>query len=572
MENPVHIRTPDVPARERRWSSRAWILIVAAAFAATGGAALTFEYVDYDDASSLVFHLTGRDYSVQQPFAVYQRGMDLMLSLLPASEPVIRTAAMAGSWAAACLMSILLLGLVFSQAHITEPLRRLFAASVLVLAVPEIFYLGLVYTPVVFGMCSVLGAHLLLRRAASGGSPPGWRVMAPALLLLIFGGLCRWDLFLYPVFIAVDFSLDPRLREAMRNAVSFRSLPWAAAGAAALLVLGGAAYHRDAALLQRIIHWFTFAFSIPRAPDGLGAFAGAHLSVFTPGALLVGGWGLLSLLRNSKDLAFFAAGGLLAALLWPLWFSPKELLIFSPFLVLVLAAGASAVVDSPGRKPVLLLLALLLVAPWIGGIRAQYGGTSYGPGFELRPHGNAADSPSFFEPTLGEGAAIPTREGPRPLFGHAWVLGGGGWRRFVETRGEERRQALLVCAREGLPLLRLEGPMELEVAEAYRMGFRTRDPQYRLELPPGTIWIRSFSDGHRFLLMVQAGIPDWHGAAGTLRRLEDTLGVSRAVVRGAPGAIRRLHMKAPGAMEGLNATTALLDLTAVRMGKGGASE
>src|SRR5262245_19526722 len=82
-------------------------------FGAVYARALTFEYVDGDDASSIAYHALGRDEVTQGSYAGYQSGADLLLRLVPAHEPTLRVLAITLTCLAMMLYVVLMLRLVF---------------------------------------------------------------------------------------------------------------------------------------------------------------------------------------------------------------------------------------------------------------------------------------------------------------------------------------------------------------------------------------------------------------------------------------------------------------------------
>ena len=73
----------------------------------------------------------------------------------------------------------------------------------MLLAAPELFYLGLVYTPSVIAICFVLAAHVLLRHLIRAG---GLRILdrsssrvriALSLVLFGIGASVHWDIVAY---------------------------------------------------------------------------------------------------------------------------------------------------------------------------------------------------------------------------------------------------------------------------------------------------------------------------------------------------------------------------------------
>ena len=51
---------------------------------------LNTNYVEGDDASTILYHLCGRDSTIQLPYAPYNSGFDFILNFLPIDEVILR--------------------------------------------------------------------------------------------------------------------------------------------------------------------------------------------------------------------------------------------------------------------------------------------------------------------------------------------------------------------------------------------------------------------------------------------------------------------------------------------------
>ena len=103
-----------LPNRNKNWSftdlfSNLWIFIVIIVFAFIYAESLTFVYVEGDDASSMAYHLLGRNKDLQPVYSAYQGMMDKMLSVLPPAEGLLRHVSMLSTGIAGILMVILIL-------------------------------------------------------------------------------------------------------------------------------------------------------------------------------------------------------------------------------------------------------------------------------------------------------------------------------------------------------------------------------------------------------------------------------------------------------------------------------
>lgn len=115
---------------------------------------------------------------------------------------------------AGIFMVILILILVFEWVGSENtPPKKWLIAIVILLAAPELFFFGLVYSPAWVAMCLLLTAHLILRRAARNVN---WLDFADkkqiayiilSLFLFGFGVSFRWNTILYMGVIVVDMIL-----------------------------------------------------------------------------------------------------------------------------------------------------------------------------------------------------------------------------------------------------------------------------------------------------------------------------------------------------------------------------
>jgi hypothetical protein len=342
------------------------------------------------------------------------------------------------------------------------------------------------------------------------------------------------------------------------------ALPALAAGILLLFI----AYGSPASLASRMMHWAEFALLVPKAPDGWLELAGAYLSVFTPGTLVLGGAGVLFLGVSRRPLLLSALVTILAAAVWPLWFSPKETLLFSPLLVLLIAAGATAIMRTPLRRPIRTLVygggVMVLLLPWLVGLQGHHGDTAWGPGFAQRPLDRPVAGGRTARPVVGDGLAIPTREGHRPLWGHGAVLLGGGWRRFQTARADERRAALALALRERLPVVRIPRSGLLEEAELTRQGFTTAMPFIRGELQAGEYRVRVFTRGGESLRLLQMPATSTNEVMTALARDGEGVLPTGVIVLGWAEPLRRLVLVNPKLCRPLGPSSLRMDLRGVQ--------
>lgn len=570
---PIDPQQSNIPTSELDRPRRiAWWIPVVCLFGVVYFQSLTFVYVEGDDAASMAYHLMGRDESVQPRFAEYQLGMDWVLGFLPPNGPLLRRAGMGITAAAVCLMVVLMITLAFSWLEPKGKTNRTLTAVAVALALPEFFYMGLVYTPMAVGMCFALGGHLTIRRALrhtpDAAGPAGIAAAAAvALAMLVVGTLFRFEVALYGIIIFADLLLMWRIRAPHPGADSrFKPVAYSVIGAGVVAALG--IVFMPAALQNAIFGSLHAALATPRFPDGFVGFLGAQQMIATPGALFFGTVGLLSLRKGRRDLLMLVVLAIGCALLWPLWMSPKHVLMFFPPLLLCVLAGAHEtlvhLVVRRGRPILAGAAAVLVFLPWFVGLQARAGDSAWGPGFEVRPFNRPYSDEWSIRPVLAAGSAVPTREGPRALWGYSYVLLGGAWREFVGKLDAEERQSIHSAISGRLPLLVLRGGPDYATALLAEAGYARPADTSASELT-GLRLLRSVQTGEGGLAILAKadlfGSPD---VAGTISAVRQDLGRDTVVALGYPSEIRNHYLVAPAAVRGDAASSATIDLKSLQ--------
>ncbi len=280
-------------------------------------------------------------------------------------------------------------------------------------------------------MALLVGAHLIVRRATARTGFPRLGSFTTSVLLFGIGAAFRWDTVTYGATIAADLFFragdrseygQPPVWDRLRLSFGWGAL----AGVTWLVVLMFNGWG-----LERILHTIQVGGPVESLDWKMGL--SRVQTLFTPAFTLLSAAGYLLLLRRKHPLAIIVPMAILPVVKLVLYGVPKWFITATPSLVACAVVGLCFFWQRPAQRYALLGL---LVLPWLIGIRWSYGGIAWGPGFELQPYDRIARSTSFFSPTVGPGMAVPTPEGPRPLFGHAWVLL-GEWKRFVNEWSSE---------------------------------------------------------------------------------------------------------------------------------------
>ena len=485
-----------------------WII---AAFALVFACSHRFAYVEGDDATSIAYHVLGRDASLQPPYSAYNGMMDKLLGFLPPSEPVLRIAAFGISSVAAVVFVLLALKLVFDWLGHVTPVRRVTIALITLAACPELFFLGMAYTPNLVAMCFMLGAHLSLRHAlrpgaTAGGHRPAWGWFVASFALFGFGASCRWETLTYGIVPVVDLWLGfsshrmhrPSLRQVALGVV------WGALALVAAFVFIGVSGYGPGAMIDFVKLSQKASSGELRAGSGYGLrnVIGIYQPFFTPAFLLLMLIGLGSVLMKSRSLLVKALIGLLPLLPMIYNGAPKLLLAAFPGLVLLVAIGTEklwfALRSGPRLQFTRGAIALLVLSPWLIGVRIFSPDTQWGPGFEVRTASAESQSTDTkagqprtisvgkVVPALGAGFAFSTPEGPRPFGGFGAVLFGGGWRNHLGEREAERRKVIEQALATRQPILQDDGNA-LVLIHLLEQGFTTKDRAPKAVLKSGEV-------------------------------------------------------------------------------------
>lgn len=558
-----------------------WPFVIVITFALVYLSSMTFVYAEGDHAASIAYHLLGRDRDLQPPFAPYHGMMDLALSILPAQEAILRIASLLITSLATIGMTTLILVLVFDWIGDVAPSRKWLITAIVMLASPELLYLGLVYSPTSVAMCFVIIAHLLLRRALRTqglpgiASPKGGLGVIVSLVLFGLGVACRWSVVVYGAVIATDLVIGGAghcnsTSQPIRKRMVFAVLWGILALPSSLLAIAASGYgpHDIVGRLGDVDYYVQDTGTRLASGGWIAVEIGANLqSLVTPAFLILGGIGFAVLCRRRDPLAVVVMAGMAGVIPWMFAGVPKLIMTAVPGMVLCVALGSLTVwygLRQVRLKLVArLIVGLLLLGPWIIGIRVSREGSAWGPGFEIRPYDRNESEGVQVALTLGPGACFNTYEGPRPVFGHAFVLLGGAWRELVTELAEARHRVVKQAISMNVPVLMAQWSPSYVVNELAAMGFTTSDPQDRALYTNDYFTERRFfreEDGEVTLLYHEIK------GEGTISDMQEVASLNAEVVvfDGYPRVARHLYVLVPEALQKLGPTSAILDLDLLR--------
>lgn len=556
----------------------AWLWLVVLAFVLVYLGSLTFVYVEGDDAATVAYHIMGRDPDFQLPYAPYHGMMDVVLSVFPADQDVLLVVAVLITAVAEIGMTVLILALAFDWMGELSWLQKLVIAGLLLLAVPEFFYLGLVYSPASLGMCFVLGAHLLLRYAAREtgmldiNRPRDRWLFLLSVVMFGLGVAFRWSVLPYGAVIALDLLIGVRKGLSL-SPLTRRFLFVVGWGVVALIASVAVVFLSGYGPRDIIGSTQSTVSYVAGQAGGQQVEAGpiisfrtltTLLSLFTPAFAIAFVVGFVTMLRRRDPLLLVLLVGLLGV--FPYWPSgvPKFLITAIPPMILCGVVGMRVLwykIDPERlRLAARVVFAVVVIVPWFAGVLVMREGSAWGPGFEMRPFDREEVKGLQFGLRFGSGAALPSPEGERAFFGHFFTFF-GDWRGLYLERIEEHQRIVEQAIEQDIPIVMMRWAPAYITNVLVRKGFMT-DDAYDHTLTPDDYFVE-----RRFVNPESQEVIFWYheiegeGTEEDWRAICSLVDLSETVVFDSyPRVVRNLYEIAPETMERLGSTSAVIDL------------
>lgn len=557
-----------------------WILLPLIAFGLIYTLAGTFVYVDGDDATSVAYHVMGRDPSVQPPYSPYHGMMDTVLSFLPSQESLVRATGLGITRYANVLMFILMLMLAFDwlpeHKKDISPGFYLFFPAAALLSAPEFFYLGLVYAPTLVAMCFILASHLILRysfRQTTLSTLQKILLYGFSVLLFGLGGAFRWNTSAYALVIAADILTRPA-----HKTLSSRLISTGLWAGFALLTLLMMIYLSGYGLADFVAMFKTVLYVINQvgvlSPGNQASLMETIMRtslnltpLFTPAFLLLILIGFVILAKERNLLLIAVSAGILSSLPWLRSGVPKFIITTIPVLILLLAVGLNGIIEytkNHHRQKTLVyaLIIIGLLTPWLVGIRITRENTSWGPGFEIRRFDYQEPDETSIAITLGPGMAFPTPEGARPLYGHAYILL-GGWKTFVENLAQERQDLIETALRLNVPIVVTSWSPDYYLNNLYSMGFHTSNDYLHAD-KSGLFIERRYANAQGKEIPVLYSEMEGVEITVLASQLTKITDHDRVILVGYARTLRDLHLAYPTIIQAVGTNSALIDIEKIR--------
>jgi hypothetical protein len=532
---------------------------------------LVFVYIEGDDATSIAYHLLGRNPGLQLPYSPYQGMMDTVMSLLPAQEQLLRITGMGLSALACVLLGYLISRLIFMWNPNIPARVKSFIPILILLAAPELFYLGLSYKPTLLAIDLLLCSHLILRSEKTFDllTTNNKTSFILSLVLFALGVSFRWNTIVYGAVIVTDVFFVSGLEKGTKKKIMLTGL-W---GGLALVFSVIAIVLSNLNVLD-LSHAFTTLQSVVNqvGTEGSNAYLTMLLALsplFTPGMVIASIIGFILLVRRKDKMWIVVAIGLIGVLPFFRIGSPKNLITFIPELAFCLTIGFGAIWNfckfSWKNYAFRVAILAIIFIPWIIGVRAVWGDTAWGPAFELKPFDRPESDKTEFYLVTGTGSAFPTPGIPRPIYGYFDNLIGGRLKDLELTLSDERSNDVETAIMENLPIVMTGWTPDYFVIELYKKGYITKDGAYHESSIAKGFYDRILTNqaGHSVYLF-HSEISDRDGAevAQKLSPLEGQY--EKVILIGYPSSMRALYSYCPKSMVSLGSKSAVVDLITLK--------
>lgn len=442
---------------------------------------LNFNYIEGDDAYTIMHHALGRDRSFQPPYSSYHGMFDTFLTILTTSNEVLLRHISIGVSFVFGFASLLLIAFISMLKTVDIGKSSFFVLLLLPFIIPEILFSSLLVNPSSISFTFLLLAHLFLLKYVKQN-----RLILLVYSLVAFGiGVSfRWINGFYLFVLFGDYILNEGnkirtifLLKRLKNSVLI--FPFYIISLLIFIQLSGYS-------LFDIFDTFNSGVSTLKSKEtsylSLGATA---LSFLTPSlfVLLILGIFYSVKMRTYRTLIWLVIATLPYFIVS---FLPSYKYMINIIVVLVILSIQGFSVLSHNYLKYGMVFLIFIV--WILGFQLETN-SAWGPGFEVvtKPT-NQVSIENYnpdksvkinkIKPVFGSGMAMPTLEGPRPIYGYGDVFF-KKWFAFVETHNNKREQAVLLAKQNNCRILQDVGH-SLIYTKLLEFGYNTNHKYDRI--------------------------------------------------------------------------------------------
>ncbi|WCO02522.1 glycosyltransferase family 39 protein [Psychroserpens ponticola] len=413
-------------------------------FVVLGFTALNFNYIEGDDAQTVLHHVFGRDASFQPPYSPYHSMFDTVLSAVSTqNEASLRIFSIVFTFTFSLLV-LLFIAKIVNEVFEEKKKNVSWFLLMMPFVIPEMLFSGLIINPTNISFALVLLSHIFLIKYLKNNK---LLFLIIAILLFGFGVSFRWisGFYIFVLFGHFIFSNSSSIKTLISIDKLKKSLivfPFFIVSVLLWIQISGYSIFD---IYDVFVHGTKYLEGKETSLLSIGATA---ISFTTPALVVLL---ILGTIHCVREKLLFPLALLLISILpyFTMGIIPMYKYMVTTVLPIVIVSAYGFV--SIKRQSFKYVLFAVIVIPWFIGFQIE-SNTAWGPGFEVRSITNNNINEINFNPdkstsindiniVVGSGMAMPTSEGPRPLFGFGKVLL-KDWCRFVANNNIERESSV----------------------------------------------------------------------------------------------------------------------------------
>ena len=462
---------------------------------------LNFNFVEGDDATTVMYHLMDRNTDIQKPYSAYHSMFDALLSpISKKNEWLLRHVSIGISFIFGLLTLLSLAKLVFLKSK--QSLEQITLVLILLpFIIPEVLFSSLLINPTLLSITFVLWSHIWLLKYLQNNKK---LYIVFAIISFGIGVSFRWSNGFYLFILFGDFILNEpivnkKLIDIDRLKKSLLIFPFFVLAVVLSIQVSGYS------LMNIYETYSTGSAYVEQMETSYTAMFASAITFLTPSFLILLLLGLIYCVKykayRNLVLLLFALVPYLVVGLYP---SYKYMICVLVILVLLSIQGASML-----KKPWMKVgLASVVFLPWLIGAEIDVN-SAWGPGFEVKMKTVQYDDVNNFNPdktisidnvdvVFGSGMAMPTPEGARPIYGFGYVLL-KDWKTYVSDNNKERKNATQYAIDNDIDILQ-DVRHSFITSKLVELGYTTN--QY-VNRRVGENYVRSFNtDGDSLVINV----------------------------------------------------------------------
>lgn len=440
---------------------------------------LSWNISDHDDGHTLGFHAMGRNPDIQRSYGCYDSMCDYLLGFLPVQYKFLY-GAMVGASVLAAFGILYLSKKLLTTLFPLSPEQASLGLALFLLGMPEFLYMSFTFKSVYISLAFILWAFYLLVKKPSPGN-----VLLPAVLFGL-GVSLRWNLVMYGLPVAAVVFWQLREKKELKKGILISGAWGVAALLFSVLFIWISGYAPN-----KLVEAYLWGKTYAGATDFQLIARVGDLSVFiTPASALFLLLGAIAIRKQVLAWVWIIASLLPFALLG---FAPSFKFLAALWPVFMLLAAYAVQFSQKQQAPARSLITGLFVAGlavnWFAGVQVDTATSNWGPGLDVKDDlgdysvfsAQRTDDRFKLENVrvgFHDGLCLPTSEGMRPLYGHAYALFGGRLSALDKKLNHETDR-VVALASENKGIIYQDRVNPYLLASYLRMGCTTTDPWTR---------------------------------------------------------------------------------------------